>query len=369
MPAAPATKKRKRNIACGRFRSISDIFFSSHRLDHNVWLISFSLSPVICNKQKKKCGLVRPCPRCIELGLPCTQPIKPEGYFYFTKKKKIDDEPPPFPANLWTAVNKPRQDEHRPQHLPSPSPTVSTVGTPQPSHTSISSYDGSASAGTPARKCNNVVGPDHLDSHTRPRSASSDHLFILTPTEEPSRKIAPARDMSLWDLPAPPEELPDEIVKDSKFSGLPIFGLEKPKYDPGPQADFTIFGEPMDLGEDYASLVDDWEMGKAGEILGGGADAGGMGDLGMMIDKIAGVDAGVASPGVASDAGGRVAWDPDWLDKVDLSNTDLALDDVDLLNIDFPSLDGDILTDLHPSHFSAQIAPQQQSPSAPPPPP
>lgn len=132
--------------------------------------------------------------------------------------------------------------------------------------------------------------------------------------------------MSRWDLLPPLEELPDAIVKDSKYIGVPIFGLEKPIYQPDPQVDLATFSEPMDLGDDCG---------------------GGVNDSGMQRN-----DASVATFGVAPGPDG-ITWDLGWLDGVDLSNTDLALDDVDLSGFAFPGLDGDdILTDLGPHFFA-----------------
>lgn len=243
-------------------------------------------------------------------------------------------------------MGRPQPCGNQPQHLPSPSPTISTVGTPQPSYTSISSYDDSASIDTPVGKTGGTRELDSSNSHIMPRSVSPGCAPVLIQTREPSPKLPPIRDMSRWDLLPPPEELPDEVVKDSRFATAPIFGLESPVYEP--QIDLAAFGEPMDLGEDYAGAVD---------------------GLGMQeIDEILGINAGVATSGVAPGAGGGIAWDPDWLDQVDLSNTDLVLDDVDLSDFDLPSLDNDILSDLQPSHL-AQIVPQQSSPAPPPPPP
>lgn len=129
--------------------------------------------------------------------------------------------------------------------------------------------------------------------------------------------------MSRWDLLPPLEELPDAIVKDSKYTGVPIFGLEKPIYQPDPQLGLAISGKPVDLG-----------------------DCGvGMNDLDKQRTDDA--DASVVTFGAASGVDG-IAWDLGWLDEVDLTNTEFTLDDVDLSGFEFPELNGDILTDLGP---------------------
>lgn len=133
--------------------------------------------------------------------------------------------------------------------------------------------------------------------------------------------------MPRWDLPPPPGELSDAIVKDSKYAGTPIFGLEKPIYSPDPQVDLAIFGEPMDLEDGFGGGVNDSDI--------------------QRVD----VDASVATSGVASGAGG-ITWNLDWLGEVDLSNTDLILDDVDLSGFDSSGPDRNILMDLGPHFFA-----------------
>lgn len=179
-----------------------------------------------------------------------------------------------------------------------------------------------------SRKNSDALRPGRSGSYTRPHSASPDCAFVLTPTEETPSKVSPGWNMSRWDLLPPLEELPYTIVKDSKYAGAPIFGLEKPIYQlPGPHVGLAKSGEPMDLGDDCGIGMNDPNM--------------------QRID----VDASVATSGVVSGADG-IVWDLGWLDEVDLSNTEFALDDVDLSGFDFPALDGDILTDLGP-HFLA----------------
>lgn len=129
--------------------------------------------------------------------------------------------------------------------------------------------------------------------------------------------------MSCWDLLPPLEELPDAIVKGSKYTGAPIFGLEKPIHQPDPQVGLATSGKPMDSG--------DCEVG--------------MNDLGKQSTDDA--DASVAAFRAASGVDG-IAWDLGWLDEVDLTNTEFILDDVDLSGFEFPEPNGDILTDLGP---------------------
>lgn len=239
-------------------------------------------------------------------------------------------------------MGKHQQDDYQPQHLPSPSPSVSTVGTPQPSYTSISSYDDPASAIPASAGKSGDVSLDRLGSYTRPHSVSPD------PTEE-APKNPMAWDMSRWDLPVPVDELPDEVVKDSRYASAPIFGLEKPTYGPEPHAGLATFGEPMDLGDAGGSGLGNWEMQGIGEVRG--------------------FDAGVAASGVVSGSDSGIAWDTDWLDEVDLSNTDLNLDDVDLSGFDFSCFNDGNSMDLGASQQFAQLVPPQEPPPASLPPP
>lgn len=188
----------------------------------------------------------------------------------------------------------------------------------------MSSYGDSISTQGPAGKSSDAPRQNRLDSHIEPHSAPPGRSFILSTTEERSLKVSPGWDMSRWDLLPPPEELSGAIVKDSKYTGAPIFGLEKPIYQPNPQVDLATFDEPMDLRDDCG-----------GEMNGSDTQR---------------IDASVATLDVAPGADG-IAWDLSWLDEVDLSNTNLPLDDVDLSGFDFPGLDGDIFTDLGPHFF------------------
>ncbi|KAL0637874.1 hypothetical protein Q9L58_003094 [Maublancomyces gigas] len=189
----------------------------------------------------------------------------------------------------------------------------------------MSSYGDSISTQGLAGKSSDAPRQNRLDSHIGPHSPPPGRPFILSTTEEHSLKISPRWDMSRWDLLPPPEELSDAIVKDSKYTGAPIFGLEKPIYHPDPQVDLAKFGGPMNLGDDCGGEMNGSDMQR--------------------------IDASVAAFDVAPGADG-IAWDLSWLDEVDLSNTDLPLDDVDLSGFDFPGPDGDILMDPGPHFFA-----------------
>lgn len=210
---------------------------------------------------------------------------------------------------------------------PSPSPSTSTVGTPQDSYTSTSSYDDPATG----------KNGDTIELNSRMRSHS------MSPINETPKPL-PIPDMSRWclpALPAPAEEVPYDIVKNSIFSGAPVFGLEKSTYDDILGDDiFAGFGEPIDLADVYAEVMGN--MGSQG-IKEGEKE----GKHGAEVEHVVAqgehvVAAGSTTSGIASETGcvSGIAW----LGEADLFADSLALDDVDLSNLDIPGLD-DIVID------------------------
>ncbi|KAH8149870.1 uncharacterized protein LAJ45_06022 [Morchella importuna] len=264
-----------------------------------------SIACVTCNKQKKTCGPARPCPRCLHLNIPCRQPVKPEGFLYNTKKQKTAETPlsPPVSPDDHNALSGPR------------STTVSLA------------LDFNATG----------KNGDTIELNSRMRSHS------MSPINETPKPL-PIPDMSRWclpALPAPAEEVPYDIVKNSIFSGAPVFGLEKSTYDDILGDDiFAGFGEPIDLADVYAEVMGN--MGSQG-IKEGEKE----GKHGAEVEHVVAqgehvVAAGSTTSGIASETGcvSGIAW----LGEADLFADSLALDDVDLSNLDIPGLD-DIVID------------------------
>lgn len=216
---------------------------------------------------------------------------------------------------------------------PSPSPSTSTVGTPQDSYTSTSSYDDPATG----------KNGDTIELNSRMRSHS------VSPINETPKPLT-IPDISRWSLPAlpaPAEEVPYDIVKNSIFNGAPVFGLEKSTYDDILGDDiFAGFGEPIDLADVYADVMGN--MGSQG-IKEGEEECGDEeGKHGAEVEHVVAaqgehvVAAGSTTSGIASETGcvSRIAW----LGEADLLADSLALDDVDLSNLNIPGLD-DIVID------------------------
>ncbi|KAH0609811.1 uncharacterized protein H6S33_012357 [Morchella sextelata] len=219
---------------------------------------------------------------------------------------------------------------------PSPSPSTSTVGTPQDSYTSTSSYDDPATG----KNGDTIELNSCMSSHS------------VSPINETPKSL-PIPDMSRWSLPAlpaPAEEVPYDIAKNSLFNGAPIFGLEKLTYDPDILGDdiFAGFGEPIDLADVYADVMGNMGIQGIKEREEECGDE--EGKHGAEVEHVEHVvaqgehvvAAGSTTSGIASETGcvSGIAW----LGEADLLADSLALDDVDLSNLDIPGLD-DIVID------------------------
>ncbi|KAL7266600.1 hypothetical protein RUND412_010850 [Rhizina undulata] len=223
---------------------------------------------VSCHKQKKKCDNGSPCTRCAATGRQCTYPIKPPDRRYNSKKWKlptpaaspspfpsspIHNHPLPFPAALWNCHDQNislRQHQQQSPGLPSPSPSSSTVGTPQPSY-AASSYGDSTPAtpvtgnsggreGSADSGCSRIYPA--VKDLVNPRGVIG-VVSLPTPSPvlapQPTTAEAPPR----FGMPDLIDELLRGVPYKSHYANAPVFGLEEPEPIDISSIDFSIFGD------------------------------------------------------------------------------------------------------------------------------
>ncbi|CUS11950.1 unnamed protein product [Tuber aestivum] len=230
---------------------------------------------VSCHKQKKKCGGERPCTRCLVLGAVCVEQERPsDGFQYIRKKKKLRSEraldplpqlpvhpvnhPAPFPGSLWAAMAQQASYDSPvyQNQLPSPSPSLTMVGTPSdsPSERDLS-YQGSGPGGNGERR------------DRSPRVASGDVTQCCgdesTPTQTPVSIVAP---------PSPSPE-PDSVANQLTSHTISDYFDTALELVPGPsdpdlspltdleadlELDLELFGSPENEGSspDGCNAVD-----------------------------------------------------------------------------------------------------------------